>query len=94
MYLNLDFKNESIPSGNPAFRAVSPTQGDPIMQIFKNWAIGFFGQLFENYRSRHIFSHGNSNVLILTKKHFWLQFGRFLRDHLVALIPRSPFRCE
>jgi hypothetical protein len=55
------------------------------------WAIVYFGQYFENYRSSPIFTHflqGKSYVLIkFDKKWVGLYFGRFFsQTHLVTLV--------
>jgi hypothetical protein len=56
---------------------VAQRQGDQIGLIFAQWAIVFFGQCFENYRSSANFLatlfHGASYVLILTIQ--WLGFN-------------------
>jgi hypothetical protein len=64
-------------------------QGDQIGRILAHWMIVYFGNSFENYRSRSIFwqlfSEGGNYALILTKDGLGYILGYFSQTHLVTL---------
>jgi hypothetical protein len=64
-------------------------QGDQIGRIFTQWAIVYFGQWFENYRSSPnflaTFSRSTSYVLIFAKNDGAIFLATFSQTHLVTV---------
>jgi hypothetical protein len=71
------------------FHPVVRQQGDQIGQIFAHWAVVYFGQCFENYRSSGKFwttlFHGASYASILTKNRWATIWATFSQTRLVTL---------
>jgi hypothetical protein len=65
-------------------------QGDQVGRIFDNWAIVFFGQLLENFRSSLIlklFYPTEKGCVLISAKMVWATFwASFSQTHLVTLI--------
>jgi hypothetical protein len=65
-------------------------QDDQIGRIFAQWAIVYYEQFFENYRSSPHLCYtvftGIDYVLILTKNGLGYILGHFSQTHLVTLV--------